>query len=80
MTSASESDAPGVSAVTSSGRAQDLPNPSPLPEHEEFTESVVDSIDRMRNDGGLAPELPHRRPRTGEAEGPDLRDSLNVDG
>ncbi|MCL6636369.1 MAG: hypothetical protein K6T26_00355 [Alicyclobacillus sp.] len=31
-----------------------------LPEHDEFTESVLDSIDRMRNDGGVAPELPHR--------------------
>ncbi|MCL6515738.1 hypothetical protein [Alicyclobacillus sp.] len=31
-----------------------------MPEHDEFTESVVDSIDRMRNDGGLAPEIPHQ--------------------
>jgi hypothetical protein len=25
----------------------------------EYWESVVDEIDRMRNDGGVSPELPH---------------------
>ncbi|MBX5436209.1 MAG: hypothetical protein IRZ33_03230 [Alicyclobacillaceae bacterium] len=50
---------------------------APLPEHNEYTESVVDSIDRMRNDGGLAPELPHRRAQSGDAPGARLRDSLD---
>lgn len=34
-----------------------------MPEHNEFTESMVDSIDRLRDDGGLAPELPHEQPQ-----------------
>ncbi|MCL6443062.1 MAG: hypothetical protein K6T83_06350 [Alicyclobacillus sp.] len=28
----------------------------------EFSDSVLDIVDMMRNDGGVAPEIPHRDP------------------
>lgn len=30
------------------------------PQHNEFTESVVDAVDRMRDEGGIAPDIPHQ--------------------
>ncbi|GGJ05470.1 hypothetical protein GCM10010885_13240 [Alicyclobacillus cellulosilyticus] len=32
-----------------------------MPAHDAHTESVIDEIDRMRGDGGVAPEIEHTR-------------------
>ena len=37
-------------------------------EGDEYVESVENSIDRMRDEGGIAPELPHSEQRAGEIQ------------
>ncbi|QSO50645.1 hypothetical protein JZ785_17260 [Alicyclobacillus curvatus] len=37
-------------------------------EGDEYVESVENSIDRMRDEGGIAPELPHSKDRAHEVQ------------
>ena len=37
-------------------------------EGDEYVESVENSIDRMRDEGGIAPELPHSEERAEEVQ------------
>ncbi|QSO47892.1 hypothetical protein [Alicyclobacillus mengziensis] len=37
-------------------------------EGDEYVESVENSIDRMRDEGGIAPELPHSEERAHEVQ------------
>lgn len=37
-------------------------------EGDEYVESVENSIDRMRDEGGIAPELPHSEKRADEIQ------------
>ncbi|KPV44620.1 hypothetical protein [Alicyclobacillus ferrooxydans] len=37
-------------------------------EGDEYVESVENSIDRMRDEGGIAPELPHSEKRAAEIQ------------